>query len=83
MKRFVDAFWKVLLILVSLPLIKGFYDNFLTPDTGLLVVAGANEATLAFFTAVPWVFPVACAIKMIIDLSKPDDNEDRISYPKK
>jgi len=73
MKRLAGIFWKLLLLLVSLPLIKGFYDVFTAPGTGLLVTAGADANTLAFFTAVPWAFPVIVVIMLVIDFTKKDE----------
>lgn len=73
MKRLAGIFWKLLLLLVYLPLIKGFYDTFTAPGTGLFVTAGMDANGLAFFTAVPWVFPVIVVIMLVIDFTKPDE----------
>lgn len=73
MEKFGRIAWKLLLMLVSLPLIKGFYDTFTAPTTGLLVVAGADANTLAIITAIPWVFPIGCVVAAVIDLTKGDE----------
>lgn len=73
MKRLAAIFWKLLLLLVSLPLIKGFYDTFTAPGTGLFVTAGMDANGLAFFTAVPWVFPIIIVIMLVIDFTKKDE----------
>lgn len=86
MKRFVQVIWKLIILVVSLPLIKGFYDIFTAPVTGLLVVAGADANTLAFITAIPWILPIGCFIAIIYDLSKKDEETPSgmggMSFPK-
>jgi len=73
MGKLVKIFWHLLLLIVSLPLIKGFYDVFTAPGTGLLVTAGADANTLAFFTAIPWAFPVIVVIMLIVDFTKKEE----------
>lgn len=71
---FAQIAWRLLFAIVSLPLIKGFYDVFTAPGTGLLVQAGANDATLAIITVIPWAFPVGCIISAVVKLSHRNDN---------
>lgn len=64
-------------MLVSLPLIKGFYDLFTAPTTGYFVIAGLDSNALAIATAIPWIFPIAAFICFVYDLSKKDEEEPR------
>jgi hypothetical protein len=83
MQKFSKILWDIILLLASLPLIKGFYDLFTAPGTGLLVTAGVDNNTLIVMTAIPWVFPLIAVIKLFYDMTKPDDNTTgKINFPK-
>ncbi len=73
MNKFGRILWKIILLLISLPFIKSFYDIFTAPGTGLLVQAGCDETALAILTAMPWLFPLLCIIFLIKDLSTKDE----------
>ena len=78
MDKFVNVGWKLLLMAISLPLIKTFYDYYTEPATGILVTMGVPDDQIAIVGAVPFAFPIAMLVWAIIDLSKPDDdNKDR------
>jgi len=61
-------------MLISLPILKTYCDIFTTPVTGLFVVAGMDDTALAIMTFLPWGFPFIMAIIIIIDMTKPDDD---------
>lgn len=71
---FMQIAWRLFFAIVSLPLIKSFYDVFTAPGTGLLVQAGANDTTLAIVTVIPWAFPVGLIISAVIKFSHRNDN---------
>ena len=75
MKKLGRNFWRVILIVISLPLIFKFYEIFTAPTTGLLVVAGADEWTLAIATAIPWAIPAITFLVIVYDMSRPDDDD--------
>lgn len=74
MKKFSRNLWRVLIMLLSLPFLKAYYDIFTAPTTGLFVVAGMDDTALAALTFVPWGFPLIMAIVIIVDMTKPDDD---------
>ena len=73
MNKWVKAFLMLIMTGILSPLIKNFYDEFTTPITGSLVVAGVPENELAIIGAVPWIFPIFMFVWIIIMLSKPDE----------
>ena len=86
MNKIGRIFWKVILMLVFMPLVKTFYDIFTAPTTGLFVVAGMDDNTLAIMTAIPWVFPLIVFIMLVRDITKPDEeptqNIGGIKFPR-
>lgn len=72
-------------MLISLPILKAYCDIFTAPTTGLFVVAGMDDMALAILTFLPWGFPLIMAIVIIVDMTKPDDDNQSggIRFPQR
>lgn len=84
MKRFVNVMWKLIFLALWMPLYKVISDVFTNSTDGLFVTSGMNEASLAFWTAVPWVLPLIVVVWLIVDLRKPDEPKggSGINFPR-
>lgn len=60
---------------VLFPLLKGVYDVFTAPTTGLLVIAGVDEGQLAIVGVVPWLVPIFVIMYSIYLIAKGDDKK--------
>lgn len=78
-------FFELIIAAVSFPLLKGTFDLFTAPVTGILVIMDVNgdgipdvdNSTLALITAIPWVLPLFILIWAIIDLVRPEQTATR------
>lgn len=77
MKKLGRNIWRVILLVISLPLIFKFYDVFTHPVTGLLITAGMDDWGIAIATALPWAFPLIVFIVIVYDMTKPDDESPK------
>lgn len=75
MKKFVNVMWKLIFLAFWMPMYKVVLDIFTEPVTGLFIVAGMNDAGIAFWTATPWILPIIIIVMLIVDLTKSDKPE--------
>lgn len=75
-KKIVKASILWILIGLTFPIIKTFYDSFTAPLTGLLI-ANADDWTLAIITGIPWILPLIIFVMTIVYLLRPDPEEDK------
>lgn len=63
---------------IMAPFLKSFIETYVAPETGLYVIMGLDENVLAFIGLIPWLFPLACFVWVIIAIAKGhnDDEED-------
>lgn len=74
---------KLMLLAISMPVVKGIYDNFTDPVTGLLVTMGVPDDQLAIVGAVPWAIPLAIFVWLIIDFAKPEEpKQPNFNFPR-
>ena len=74
-------FFELVIAAVMFPLLKGTYDLFTAPGTGILVIMDTNgdgipdvdANTLALIAAIPWALPLFVLIWAIVDIARPGD----------
>ncbi len=49
------------------------YERIDEPTTGMLVVMGVPESQIAIIGAIPWIYPLAILIYVIIQFARPNE----------